>query len=97
MIGLLVASVFPPISLLLLWNAVPAVSPSLSGPPNSDDLCSDDLSEAVDYADQCLLAHLPPAAVECWSRCETISVSLSLQRKKGAHVTFEEFLVKSSC
>ena len=51
MIGLLVASVFPPISLLLLWNAVPAVSLYLSGPPRIDELCCDDMSEALDYTE----------------------------------------------
>ena len=86
-IGLLVASVFPPISLLLLWNAVPAVSLSLSRPPRIDELCCNDMSEALSYADQCIPARLPPAAVECCTRCETLSLSLSDTRKIVVHMS----------
>lgn len=85
-IGLLVASVFPPISLLLLWNAVPAVSFSLSGPPRTVELCCEDLSEAFYCADR---VYLPISLPLLWIAGPAVRFSEPIrQSKKLAHMSF---------
>lgn len=85
-IGLLVASVFPPISFLITWNAVPKVSSLSQGPSLLEDPLF--LSAYVQTVVINYTSILPHMCAIMSLKCCALLHSISTSRQQNAHLNF---------